>query len=191
MFELFQLVSLSGGSNILATWVIFEGFVFFLCFNIVHFFYFVDIFADEFGIAEGLYFFLQKFYLFIFLINCFFQGFDVGCCFWEESSLFHSSELNFFIGELFSAIHRWHIGHHTLILLEKRLSSFWQLQLDSFVWVVANHGIFEAAIALQGIFDFGFVLGAGDIAAKIDVHLFQLNDILQLWYFLVFGADQT
>ena len=101
MLELFQLVSLSTGSDVLNAIVIFEDF-FRVRLDVSHLFNFVKVFADQFRVPEGVYLFLQKFYLFVFVIDCLFQRFYVSCSLLKQSSLLNSSKLHLFIGELIS-----------------------------------------------------------------------------------------
>ena len=44
---------------------------------------------------------------------------------------------------------------------------------------------------MVGVFDFGFVLSAGDVAAEVDVHFLEFDDIFELGNFFIFGVDKS
>ena len=151
----------------------------------------VDVLADELGVPQRLDLLLEKFDFLVFLVDCVFEGLDVGRGLLEQPPLLDPPQLHLLVGELLSAEYLRDVGDHGLVVVVEGLAGLGEFQLHRpvLVDIVAHHGVPEAALAQLRVLDLGLVLGTRNVAAE--VHFLQLDDVLQLLDLLLFGVYQA
>ncbi len=97
--------------------------------------------------------------------------------------------MHLLVGEFSHVKDLWNIRYHALVMLVKRLPCLWKLKINCpvVVRVVAQHRVPQTAVTVQWIFYLWLVLRARNVTAE--VHLLQLDQLLELLYFSLLEAN--
>jgi hypothetical protein len=148
VLQLFEPVPLRAGPDVLDAGVVPELLLTGRL-HLLHVLDLVDVLPYQLAVPQGLDLLLQQLHLLVLLLDDVLQGFYVGRGLLEQSSLLHPPQLHFFVGELVPSEDFGHVGDDALVVLVEGLPRFREFEVDGPVGVVAEHGVLQAAVALE------------------------------------------